>query len=93
MYDIILFLKETIWEPTENYMGTRKITIQNLPFFFFARMAYGILAPWSEIELTPPCIGSIVLTTGSPGKFPEFTIFKDKNLSHPIVQPGILHGL
>ena len=34
MYDIILFLKETIWEPTENYMGTRKITIQNLPFFF-----------------------------------------------------------
>ena len=44
MYDIILFLKETIWKPTENYMGTRKINIQNLPFFF-GQMAYGILAP------------------------------------------------
>lgn len=55
MYDIILFLKETIWEPTENYMGTRKITIQNLPFCF-GQMAYGIWAPWPEIELTPPAL-------------------------------------
>ena len=37
---------------------------------FFGQEACGILAPWPEIEPTPPAFEGEVLTTGPPGKSP-----------------------
>ena len=40
-------------------------------FWFFGWKACGILAPWPEIEPTPPALEGEVLTTGQPGKYQD----------------------
>ena len=41
-------------------------------FDTFGHEAYGILAPWAGIKATLPALEGEVLTTGPPGKPPEF---------------------
>ena len=44
------------------------VSILHFLFVFFGYVAYRILAPWSEIEPTPPVLEGKVLTTGPAGK-------------------------
>ena len=44
------------------------VTTMFLFVFFFCHEAYGILAPWSGVETTPPSLDGKVLTTSPAGK-------------------------
>ena len=49
---------------------------------FFGHVACGILVPQPGIEPTPPALEGGVLTTGPPGKSPEFSSLEAQWYSH-----------